>query len=315
VGADFPQSNNGNAKGSARMGKSKSDYLIDGTIYAVLLLFAFVTLYPFWNSLVLSLNVGSDTARGGITFWPRQFTLENYAVVFRNDNIYRAFFITILRTLVGTALSIFFTAMLAYGLSKRVVGRRFYMLVCIVTLYFSGGLIPTYVLIRDLQLMNTFWVMVIPGMVNVFHMIIFRTFFLSLPTELEDAARIDGCSNLGVFFRVVLPLSGPVIATLGLFTAVYHWNEWFTASIYISDERLMPLQTILAQAVNSNLMSEQLAQAGGAASAFVDKIKQSVTTKSLLMSTMIVATLPIIFVYPFIQKYFAKGVMIGSLKE
>jgi putative aldouronate transport system permease protein len=297
------------------MGRTKSDYLLDTVIYTFLLVFAFVTLYPFWNSVVISFNAGADTARGGITFWPRQFTLENYAVVFRNENIYRSFIITILRTLVGTTLSIFFTAMLAYGLSKKVAGRNVYMLLCIITLYFSGGLIPTYLLIKDLHLMNTFWVMVVPGMVNVFHMIIFRTFFMSLPAELEEAARIDGCSNLGVFFRIVLPLSGPVIATLALFTAVYHWNEWFSASIYISDQRLMPLQTMLAQAVNSNLMSEQLSQAGGAASAFVDKIKQSVTTKSLLMATMVVATLPIIVVYPFIQKYFAKGVMIGSLKE
>jgi putative aldouronate transport system permease protein len=297
------------------MARSRSDYLVDAIIYVALLLFAFVTIYPLWNCIVISFNAGSDTARGGITFWPRQFTLENYQVVFRNEGIYRAFVVSVLRTVVGTALSIFFTAMLAYGLSKKVTGGKFYMLLCVITMYFSGGLIPTYLLIRSLHMMNTFWVLVIPGMVNVFHMIVFRAFFLSLPSELEEAAKIDGCSNLGVFFRVVLPLSGPVLASLSLFTAVYHWNEWFSASIYISDQKLYPLQTLLAQVINSNLMSEQLAQAGSATSVFLDKIRQSVTTKSLLMTTMVVATLPIIAVYPFIQKHFAKGVMLGSLKE
>jgi putative aldouronate transport system permease protein len=297
------------------MARSRSDYLVDAIIYVALLLFAFVTIYPLWNCIVISFNAGSDTARGGITFWPRQFTLENYQVVFRNEGIYRAFVVSVLRTVVGTALSIFFTAMLAYGLSKKVTGGKFYMLLCVITMYFSGGLIPTYLLIRSLHMMNTFWVLVIPGMVSVFHMIVFRAFFLSLPSELEEAAKIDGCSNLGVFFRVVLPLSGPVLASLSLFTAVYHWNEWFSASIYISDQKLYPLQTLLAQVINSNLMSEQLAQAGSATSVFMDKIRQSVTTKSLLMTTMVVATLPIIAVYPFIQKHFAKGVMLGSLKE
>jgi putative aldouronate transport system permease protein len=297
------------------MARSRSDYLVDAIIYVALLLFAFVTIYPLWNCVVISFNAGSDTARGGITFWPRQFTLENYQVVFRNEGIYRAFVVSVLRTVVGTALSIFFTAMLAYGLSKKVTGGKFYMLLCVITMYFSGGLIPTYLLIRSLHMMNTFWVLVIPGMVSVFHMIVFRAFFLSLPSELEEAAKIDGCSNLGVFFRVVLPLSGPVLASLSLFTAVYHWNEWFSASIYISDQKLYPLQTLLAQVINSNLMSEQLAQAGSATSVFMDKIRQSVTTKSLLMTTMVVATLPIIAVYPFIQKHFAKGVMLGSLKE
>ncbi len=297
------------------MARSRSDYLVDAIIYVALLLFAFVTIYPLWNCVVISFNAGSDTARGGITFWPRQFTLENYQVVFRNEGIYRAFVVSVLRTVVGTALSIFFTAMLAYGLSKKVTGGKFYMLLCVITMYFSGGLIPTYLLIRSLHMMNTFWVLVIPGMVSVFHMIVFRAFFLSLPSELEEAAKIDGCSNLGVFFRVVLPLSGPVLASLSLFTAVYHWNEWFSASIYISDQKLYPLQTLLAQVINSNLMSEQLAQAGSATSVFMDKIRQSVTTKSLLMTTIVVATLPIIAVYPFIQKHFAKGVMLGSLKE
>ncbi|PZD94564.1 carbohydrate ABC transporter permease [Paenibacillus sambharensis] len=294
---------------------SFGDRVMHVTIYILLALLAFTTFYPFWNAVVISLNSGMDTAQGGITFWPRSFTFENYAVVLNDSRLVNSFFISVLRTVVGTFASIMVTAIFAYGISKKeLMGRKFYMVLCIITMYFSGGLIPSYLLIRELGLMNSFWVFVIPSLVSVWNMIIFRTFFLGLPAGLEESAKMDGCGSWGIFFRIVLPLSGPVVATLALFTAVYHWNDWFLPSIYITNEQLLPIQTMLKQILNSNIMSEQMSQLDSAAQGQMAKMR-SVTTKSLSMATMVVATLPIIMVYPFVQKYFVKGVLVGSLKE
>ncbi|MFB5677764.1 carbohydrate ABC transporter permease [Paenibacillus terreus] len=291
------------------------DKVLTFIIYVLLTLLGFAAFYPFWNAAVISFNDGNDTLRGGITFWPRAFTLENYAVVFKDKRLIDGFVISVLRTATGTVLSILATAIFAYGMTKReLMGRKFYMILCVITMYFSGGLIPTYLLIRELHLIDTFWVMIIPGIISVWNMIIFRTFFMGMPDGLDESARIDGCSHWGVFFRIILPLSGPVLATLSLFTAVYHWNDWFAPSIYITNLDLLPIQTKLQQILNSNIMKEQMSQMDSAAASHLNQMK-SVTTKSLSMATMMVATVPILLVYPFVQKYFVKGVMIGSLKE
>lgn len=284
-------------------------------IYVFLIVFALSTLYPFLNAIAISLNEGLDTAKGGITLWPRAFTLENYEVVFQDERLMSGFVISVLRTIVGTVSAILATAIFSYGMTKReLMGRKYYMLMCIFTMYFSGGLIPTFLLIRNLGMFNSFWVYIIPSLIGVWNMIIFRTFFQGLPQGLEESAKIDGCGNWGTLFRIVLPLSGPVIATLSLFTAVGHWNEWFVASIYISKEELLPIQTILKQILASNIVSEQTANLDAAAQAHMAQAK-TVTSKSLSMATMMVATLPIVMVYPFVQKYFVKGVLVGSLKE
>lgn len=284
-------------------------------IYVFLTVLAFTTLYPFWNAIVISLNTGVDTSRGGVTFWPREFTLENYQIVFSDKRLMTGFFISIARTIVGTITSIIATSIFAYGMSRReLIGRKYYMVISIITMYFGGGLIPSFLLIRSLGLMDSFWVFIIPSLISVWNMIIFRTFFAGLPAGLEESAKIDGCGNWGTFFRIVLPLSGPVIATLALFTAVGHWNEWFLASIYISNENLLPIQTILKQILASNISSEQMANLDSAALSRLNALK-TVTSKSLSMATMMVATLPIVMVYPFVQKYFVKGVLVGSLKE
>ncbi|WP_375373898.1 carbohydrate ABC transporter permease [Paenibacillus sp. S150] len=286
---------------------------MQAVIYAVLALLAFITFYPFWNSLVISFNTGSDTALGGITFWMRDFTLENYRIVFKEDDIFHAYLITILRTVFGTALSMFFTALFAYGLSKKgIVFKKFYMIMCIVTMYFSGGLIPYFILIYQMHLYNTFTFLLINGMVSVYNMIIFRTFFAELPDGLEESARIDGCSNFGVFFRIVLPVSGPVLATLGLFTAVGLWNDWFTPAIFISDQGLIPLQTLLVQIINAGATASLMTNLNTYAQSMV---QNTVTVKALQMATMMIATLPILMIYPFLQKYFVKGALVGSLKE
>ncbi|MBO2943537.1 carbohydrate ABC transporter permease [Paenibacillus sp. F411] len=294
---------------------SYGDRLMVIFIYIFLALLAFTTFYPFWNSAVISFNTGSNTALGGVTFWPREFTLENYHVVLNDDRLLNGFMISVLRTVIGTVLSIIATALFAYGMTKReLIGRKFYMIMCIITMYFSGGLIPSFLLVRGLGLMDSFWVFIIPGLISVWNMIIFRTFFQGLPGGLEESAKIDGCGNWGTFFRIILPLSGPVIATLSLFTAVGHWNDWFLPSIYINNENLLPIQTMLKQILNTNIVSDQMANMDSAAQGQMARM-QTVSSKSLSMATMMIATLPIIMVYPFVQKYFVKGVLVGSLKE
>ncbi len=284
-------------------------------IYIFLTLLAFSAFYPFWNALIISFNEGMDTSKGGVTFWVREFTLENYKIVFEDERLMNGFVIAILRTVIGTVTAILATSIFAYGMSKReLMGRKYYMVMCIVTIYFGGGLIPSYMLIRNLGLFNSFWVFIIPALISVWNMIIFRTFFQGLPQGLEESAKIDGCGNWGTFFRIVLPLSGPVIATLSLFTAVNHWNEWFVASIYITKDELMPIQTILRQILFSNIATEQLSNVDVSSIVHMNAAKK-ITSKSLTMATIMVATLPIVCVYPFLQRFFVKGVLVGSLKE
>lgn len=293
-----------------------SDRVMVMLIYVFLIVLSFTALYPFWNTFVVSLNEGLDTAKGGITFWPREFTWSNYDVVFSNDRILKAFGVSILRTVIGTITAIFMTALLAYGMSKSyLMGRKFLTIFFIFTLYFGGGLVPTFLLIKSLGLMNNFLVFIIPGLISVWNMIIFRTFFKSLPNGLEESAQIDGCSNWGVFIRIVLPLSGPVIATLSLFTAISHWNDWFTPTIYVTNQDLMPVQTILRRILNANLINDVLGGGNSDSVAQERMAKKSLTSKSLISATVMVVSLPIIAVYPFVQKYFVNGVMVGSLKE
>lgn len=284
-------------------------------IYAALALLSFSCFYPFWNALVISLNSGADTSMGGVTFWPRAFTWENYRIIFKNDNLLGAFGISVARTVLGTLTSIFATSLLAYGMTvPGLIGRKYYMIFFVVTMYFGGGLIPTFILINNLHLMDKFLVYIIPSMINVWNMIIFRTFFKGLPDGLQEAAKIDGCGPWQTYFRIVLPLSGPVLATLSLFTAIYHWNEWFYATIYIQTDALRPIQSLLRQILYSNIVSQNISNLDSGSAAAMARMQQ-VTSKSLSNAIMMVATIPIILVYPFLQRFFAKGVLVGSLKE
>lgn len=292
---------------------SAGDKLLKLIIYILLTMLAFITFYPFWNSFVLSFNLGSDTSLGGVTFWPRKFTLENYKIVFQEKHIYQAYLITILRTVGGTLLAMFFTSLFAYAMSKKgIVFKKFYMFAAVFTMFFSGGLIPYFIVVYNLGLYNTFSFLLLHGMISVYHMIIFRTFFMELPDGLEESAKIDGCSNFGVFFRIVLPVSGPVFATLSLFTAVFLWNDWFIPAVFINSQNLIPLQTLLVQVINAGTTASLMANLNSYAQSMVEN---TITVKALQMATMMVATLPILFIYPFLQKYFVKGVLVGSLKE
>ena len=281
-------------------------------IYTFLIILTFVTIYPFWNTLIISFNEGIDTSKGGITFWVRKGTIENYRAVMNDPMFIKSVVVTVARVVLGTFLSIMFTAMFAYGMSKKYLkGRKIYMTMAIITMYFGGGLIPTYLLIRDLGMINKFSSLVIPWLIGVYNMIIFRTFFQGIPEEIEESAKLDGCNHISLFFRIVLPVSGPVIATLSLFSAVYFWNEWFNAGIYISNANGLPVQNYLMNVMNSSNYAEQMAKLTGGIGSY---IKPKITSRSLQAATIMVSTLPIVAVYPFVQKYFVKGVLVGSIK-
>ncbi|MDR1599471.1 MAG: carbohydrate ABC transporter permease [Oscillospiraceae bacterium] len=296
---------------------SLGDGVLDTLVFVVMLLCVVVTLYPFFNSLAISLNHADDTVRGGITLVPRVFTWRNYELIYTNAKIYTAYFITFARTAVGTVTGLFFTAILSFGLAhKRLIGRRFYTMLCLIPMYFGGGLIPTYFLIRNLHMINKFWVYIIPNLVNLWNMILMRTYFQGIPEALEESARIDGANHIRVFFRIIFPISTPIIATVGLYVAVFHWNSWFDAAMFVTKQELKPMQTVLMSIINEAKFAEQIAQAAGGAMVDMSNISRgkAVNVRSLTMATMIVTILPIIMVYPFIQRYFIKGIMIGSIK-
>ncbi|MBU3113411.1 carbohydrate ABC transporter permease [Clostridium lacusfryxellense] len=291
---------------------SKGEKVANGTIYTSLTILAFLTLYPFWNTLVISFNDGLNTTLGGITFWPRKFTIENYKAVLNDAMFIKALIVTIGRTVIGTFMAMFFTSIYAYGLSKKYLkGKKIYMIFSVITMYFSGGLIPIYLLIRSLGMINSYAALVVPSLVGVYNMIILRTFFMGIPEEIEESAKLDGCNHIRTFFSIILPISGPAMATISLFTAVYFWNEWFTAGIYINDAAKLPIQNYLMNVMNSSNYAEQMAKLTGGIGKFTIS---TVTSRSLQAATIMVATLPIVMVYPFVQKYFVKGVLVGSVK-
>ena len=286
----------------------------DYVIYLILIFIACVTLYPFLNALAISLNDANDTVRGGITLFPRKFTLANYYVIFSDSDLKFSYLITISRTVLGTISSVLFTALVAYGMSKdNLIGRKVYMKIFVITMYITGGLIPYFILIRWMGLMNNFLVYIIPTLFNVWNMIIMRTYFASsIPPALEESALIDGADVYTIFFKVILPISTPIIATMILFAGVAQWNSWFDAAIFITDSRLRPVQNILISVINSNRFEEAMKSAGYAATVLSQT--QKISVRSITMSTMISTIIPIIAVYPFVQKYFVKGIMIGSIK-
>ncbi|MFC4778049.1 carbohydrate ABC transporter permease [Paenibacillus sp. GCM10023252] len=290
---------------------SIEDRIMSVVIYILLTLLMFATFYPFWNTVVISFNNGLDSSRGGLTFWPRQFTLDNYEVVIHNHQFFKSLLTTVGRVVAGVCSSMFLTAMFAYAMSKRdLVGKKIYMTMTVVTMYFGGGLIPTYLVIKELHLVNTFFVLFVPFTISVFNMIVFRSFFKELPIALEESAKLDGANHFGILFKIYAPLSGPVLAAISLFHAVFLWNDWFNAGIYLTTEKWIPIQTYVMNLVNSNAATAQMAALSGVSSGV-----GSVTSRSLQMATLIAATLPIILVYPFLQKFFVKGVLIGSVKE
>lgn len=289
--------------------RTKSEYIFDNINILIMIIICAITIYPIWYVIVNSLNDGVDAMGGGIYWWPREFTFENYKAVFANPGILTAFGVTIAKTVIGTLTHVFFTAMVAYAISRRdLYGRNFYMVIGVITMFFSGGLIPYFLLIRDLGLFDNFLVYIIPTLFNFFHLIIFVSFFRELPTSLEEAAKIDGANDFMIFIKVILPLSMPVIATIALFQGVYQWNDYFAGVIFVNNPDLQPIQTYLYKVVAESSSNQMMANAPGGITT------KTVTSQSIKLATMVVTTLPIMLVYPFLQKYFVKGMLIGSVK-
>jgi putative aldouronate transport system permease protein len=298
--------------------RSFGDRVFETLLVVFLLILVVVTLYPFINSVAISLNDSNDTSRGGITVFPRIFTLRNYELIFTNDKIYTAYFVTIARTLIGTVLGLLCTSMVAFGMAHRnLKGYKFYTIICLIPMYFGGGLIPYYFLVKDLGLTESFWVYIIPNLVGVFNLILMRTYFIGISPALEESARIDGANYFRVFFSIILPISTPILATIALFIGVFQWNSWFDTYLFINKHtELKPMQNILLSIINEASFAERLAnsmtQASFDASNMAHNVK--VNVRSITMATMIVTIIPIIMAYPFLQRYFIKGIMIGSLK-
>jgi len=289
--------------------------------YTILILFCISTLYPFIYILVLSFNDGYDAMKGGIYLWPREFTLRNYEKAFQHPLITSSFLISVSRTLLVTVLSVLLTAMLAYGLARKgLPGRKYIVFFFFFTTLFSGGLIPTYVLYRQLGLMNSYWVLIIPSLYSFFNAVIVRTYFTGIPDSLSESARIDGASENTIFWRIMLPLSMPVLATIALFVGVGCWNDWFTGEFFIQDQNLIPASTLLRKLIAEATFESSTTSDSGSqilqVNIELERIRQTgITPESLRMSFLVIIVTPIIFIYPFLQRYFVKGVMLGSLKE
>ncbi|MBN2618702.1 MAG: carbohydrate ABC transporter permease [Spirochaetales bacterium] len=278
----------------------------------IMLLILTLTIYPFLNVLAISFNESSDTVKGGITIFPRKFTIENYKVIFTYNNLVSGFINSVLRTIVGTLTSLIACSMVAYTLGrKHYIFRKQVSLFLVITMYVSGGLIPFFLLVRDLHLMNSFLVYILPGMVGAFNIIIIRSFMENLPEELYESAYIDGANEFTVFLKIIIPLSTPVLATIALFVAVGQWNNWFDTYLFNGSD---PSLTTLMFELMKVLQSTQRAGADAVRTASQQLKVSQVSPESVKMAITIVTIVPILLVYPFLQKYFVSGMTIGAVK-
>ena len=274
--------------------------------------FVVITLYPVLNTLAISLNDGIDAVRGGIHLIPRKFTLQNYKTVLGKQNMLTGAYITVLRTVIGTLLALVANALLAFVVSrKRFLFKAQLSLFWVVTMYVNGGMIPVFLLYKNLHLTNSFWVYVIPGMISAWNMLVIRTYMLGLPDSLEESAQLDGAGYWTIFSRIISPLCKPVYATVALFVAVYQWNSWFDAMLY---NRMKTEYTTLQYEL-MKLLSSVMQQSGSAANASATTSASAVTPVSVRSAATIATMLPIVCLYPFLQRYFVTGLTIGGVKE
>lgn len=296
------------ARHKNRVKQSTGDMIFSGLVIIILIIIGIITLFPFLDVVFNSLMSSKELVESAksILAIPKHPTLENYKYVLNGERIFSAYGITIFRTVVGTFLNMVITVLTAYPLSKKFLpGRSVFMQIFFFTMIFSGGMIPTYLVVKTFGLVDSIWALIIPSLLNVYNMIIMRTFFEGIPEELEDAARIDGCSEWRTLLRIVLPVSKPALASISLFYAVWHWNSFFDVVLYITKRELWPLQTLLREVVLTMSMAELNASMADLATP---------PSSSVIAATVMVSTVPILVVYPFLQKYFVKGVMIGAVK-
>lgn len=286
-----------------RVAPSRKAFVIINTI--VLLLISAIMLYPAIYVIAASFSEETAILRGDVFLYPVRAHLKAYQKVFVYPMLWKSYSNTLLYTVLGTAINLILTVFGAWALSqKKMVGRRFFTLMCTFTMFFGGGMIPTFLVVKGLGLLNTIWGILLPGAVSTYNMILMRTFFRQIPESLVEAAELDGCKDFGVLFRIVLPLSLASLMTIGMFYAVGHWNSYFPAVMYLTtNKELNPLQIILRQVVLLNEIVENASST------------ENVMAEGIKYATIVVAMLPMLCIYPFVQRYFVKGVMIGSVKE
>jgi len=290
--------------------ESRGDRIFNIINYTILILVTIIVLYPLLFVLSASFSDPQTVLRGEMLLWPKGFNLNSYVKIFQNQDIISGFTNTLIYTSLGTLINLTMTILAAYPLSRKdFVGRNAIMALLVFTMFFSGGLIPTYLLIKNLGMLNSLWVMIIPNAVSIWNIIIMRTFFQqSIPNELQEAATIDGCSNIKILTRIILPLSMPIIAVTILFYAVGHWNAFFNALLYLSDKEKFPLQLILREILIQGQTNDMVKMSTESA------IKQQREVEGIKYAVLVVANLPVLALYPFLQRYFVKGVMIGAIK-
>ncbi len=285
--------------------KTLSNRIVDLINYMLLLIFGLAAVLPFFYVIAVSFTDPAEVAKGGLILFPKKFSLAAYEYIFSTNVLLRSLGVSVYITVVGTLINLVFTSLMAYPLAKpHLRGRQVILLGVLFTMLFSGGLIPTYFVVKAVGLTNTLWSLMIPGAISGFNLIVLKNFFQSIPEGLEDSAKIDGCNDFGVLMRIVIPLSMPAMATFALFYAVGHWNTFFSAIIYINDNKLWPVQVLLREVVI-------MAQSRIGDTEMDEALIQPLTIR---MAVIVFATLPILVVYPFLQKHFAKGVLLGSIK-
>lgn len=270
---------------------------------------ALMALYPFVYTISMSLSSAAEAMRSGLHLYPRDISLTSFEMVLANPDIVNGFANSVLRTVAGTVLTLFFTCLTAYPLARRELPHRGPLLFLILfTMIFSGGIVPNYLLIKNIGLIDSLWALILPHMLTAFNVIVMKNFFQSIPESLAESAKIDGASEINILARIYVPLSKPVLATIGLWTAVSHWNQWFDAMLYITSDENQVLQTFLQRIVIES--SVEMIEQG-----LVDPNVTQFTPETIKAATVVVTVLPMLLVYPFVQKYFVKGIMLGGVKE
>lgn len=297
---------NQKSKGFKTGFKDKTFYVIT---YFIMILFMFICFYPFYYVFIYSVS-NPALAQKGITILPRGFTLSNYVQVLQLSGIFQSFLISVSRTVLGTAITVLACSFFAYLVTKQLYGRKIIYRFVIITMYFNSGLIPWYLTLKAYHMTNTFWVYIIPGAISAYYVVLLKTFMESLPVSLEESAKLDGAGYVTIFLKIIFPLSKPILATITVFAAIAQWNNWFDNYILVQSDSLQTLQLMLYNYLNQasqlSQMSMSSLQHGAAAS--------SMTAQSVRMTITMVATLPILFVYPLMQRYFVKGIMLGAVK-
>ncbi|MFD2115506.1 carbohydrate ABC transporter permease [Paenibacillus yanchengensis] len=290
--------------------RTREDFWVDTINYILLAVVTIMMVYPFYYILIVSFNVGSDTAAGGgMYFYPRQFTLENYVYFLKEPKWVDAFFVSVLRTIIGTIVSVLFTCLVAYGLAQPgLMFRRTYFSIFVVAMYVSGGLIAYYVILRSIGLINKFGVYIIPSMLSLFFLMIAVSFFREIPPELGESARMDGAGELKIFISLILPLSLPLLATMGLFLGSGQWNAWLDSAYFVQSQKLRTLSFRMIEVMNQASFRPSDAATASYSSG------TAVTQFSVQVTAMIISIVPMMAVYPFLQKYFVQGMMLGSVK-